>query len=44
MARSNRGILIALAVFIVIAAIIRFFGDPLYDLLLSLHGRPGGGH
>jgi hypothetical protein len=44
MARSNRGILIALIVFVVIAAVVRFFGEPLYDMLVSLHGRPPGSH
>ena len=42
--RSNRSILIAIVLFVVVAAAIRFFGGPLYDVLLSLHGRGGGGH
>jgi len=36
------GILIALIVFVAIAVAIRIFGGPLYDMLISLHGR--GGH
>ena len=27
---------------IVVAAVIRIFGSPLYDMLLRMHGRPGG--
>jgi hypothetical protein len=42
MARQRRSIFIALVIFIVLAAVIRFFGSPLYDMLLSLHGRPAG--
>lgn len=41
--QSNRGVLIALAILIVVAAVIRVFGGPLWDALLSLHGPGGGG-
>jgi hypothetical protein len=45
MARSgNRGVLIALAVFVALAALIRVFGEPLFDLFISMHGGGGGGH
>jgi hypothetical protein len=41
MARSsNKGIIIALGVLVVLAVVIRIFSEPLYDMLLSLHGRP----
>jgi hypothetical protein len=42
MAKRRSGILIALVVFVVVAAVIRFYSGPLYDMLLSMHGRPGG--
>jgi hypothetical protein len=42
MARRRSGILIALVVFVVLAAVIRFYSDPLYDIFLRMHGRPGG--
>lgn len=44
MARQGRGILIVLIIFVVIAAIIRFFGEPLWNTFLELHGRPPAGH
>jgi ABC-type methionine transport system permease subunit len=40
---SNRVVLIALVVLVVIVAAIRLFGGPLYETLVRLHG-PGGGH
>ena len=42
MAKSRKGVIIALVVFVALAAIIRIFSEPLYDMLLSLHGRPAG--
>jgi len=45
MARSrNTGVFIALAVFVVLAAVIRFYGAPLYQALVRLHGPGPGGH
>lgn len=43
MAKSvGTGVIIAIVVFILIAAAIRMFGGPLYDMLVEMHG--GGGH
>ena len=40
MARSsNKGIIITLVVLVALAALIRMFATPLYDMLLSIHGR-----
>ena len=44
MAQRRSGILIAVIVFVVLAAVIRIFGSPLYDMLLRMHGRGPGGH
>jgi hypothetical protein len=44
MAQRRSGILIALVVFVVLAAVIRIFGSPLYDMLLKMHGRAPAGH
>jgi ABC-type multidrug transport system permease subunit len=45
MARSrNTGVFIALAVFVVLAAVIRFYGTPIYQALIRLHGQGPGGH
>ena len=44
MARQRRGILIVLIVFVVVAAAIRFFGDPLWNALIRLHGGAPGVH
>ena len=45
MARQRRGILIALIVFVVLAVIIRVFGDPLWDTFIRLHGgNPNAGN
>jgi hypothetical protein len=45
MARSrNTGVFIALAVFVIVAAVIRFYGEPIYQALLRLHGPGPGGH
>jgi hypothetical protein len=44
MAKSiSPGVVIAIVVFVAIAAAIKFFGGELYGVLLSLHGT-GGGH
>ena len=42
--KRGYGVWIALAVFVVLAAIVRIFGEPLYDMLVSLHGGGAGGH
>ena len=42
MAQRRSGIIIALVVFVVLAGVIRFYSGPLYDMLLRMHGRPGG--
>jgi len=42
MARKRPGILIALVVFVVVAAVIRLYSGPLYDMLVRMHGRPAG--
>jgi len=39
---SSKGIIIALVVLVALAALIRIFATPLYDMFLSFHGRPGG--
>jgi hypothetical protein len=45
MARSrNTGVYIAVAVFIVVAAVVRLFGGPIWNALLELHGRGASGH
>jgi hypothetical protein len=45
MARPRHlGVFIALAVFIVLAAVIRVFGGPIYEALLRLHGPAAPGH
>ena len=44
MAQRRSGVLVALVVFVVVAVVIRIFGSPLYDMLLRMHGRGGGGH
>jgi hypothetical protein len=40
----NAGVYIAVAVFIVVAAVIRFFGEPIWNAFLRLHGPGAGGH
>jgi hypothetical protein len=43
MAKSPRtGVIVAIVVFVVLAIVIRIYSEPLYDMLLSLHGRPAG--
>lgn len=43
MAKSPRtGVIVAVLVFVVLAVVIRVYSEPLYDMLLSLHGRPAG--
>jgi len=37
--RSRQGVLIALAVFVAIAVLLRLFGGPIYKALLAMHGR-----
>lgn len=44
MARQQRGIVIALVVFVVLAVVIRIFGGPLWDTFIRLHGGSPGGH
>jgi hypothetical protein len=44
MARQQRGIVIALVVFVVLAVVIRVFGDPLWDTFIRLHGGTPSGH
>jgi formate hydrogenlyase subunit 3/multisubunit Na+/H+ antiporter MnhD subunit len=41
---SNRTVLIAVGVFVVIAVLIKFAGAPVLDWLKALHGPAGGGH
>jgi len=41
--RSRTGVIIAVVVFVLIAAALRLFGGPLYETLLRLHGPAGGG-
>lgn len=44
MARQNRGLVIALIIFVAVAVAVRFFGDPLWDMFMRLHGAPPAGH
>ena len=41
---KGTGVVIAVVIFVVVAAAMRFFGEPLYRTLISLHGGGGGGH
>ena len=43
MAKSPRtGVIVVILVLVVLAVVIRVYSEPLYDMLLSLHGRPAG--
>jgi hypothetical protein len=42
--QKSTGVLIAVIAFVVIAAALRFFGGPLFNALVRLHGGGGGGH
>ena len=42
--RSNRGVWIAVGVFVLVAALVKLAGAPLLDWLRALHGPAGGGH
>jgi len=45
MGRSrSTGAFIAVAVFIVVAAVVRLFGEPIWNALLTLHGPGPSGH
>jgi len=37
--RSRPGLIIALAIFVALAVVIRMFGGPLYKALLAMHGK-----
>jgi hypothetical protein len=37
--QPSTGVLIAVITFVVIAAVVRFYGAPLYSALLRMHGR-----
>ena len=37
--QPTTGVLIAVITFVVIAAVVRFYGAPLYGALLKMHGR-----
>jgi hypothetical protein len=39
---SSTGVIITLVVLVALAVVIRIFATPLYDMLLSMHGRRGG--
>ena len=39
----NLGVFIALFVFVIVAVVIRIYGEPIYEKLLELHG-PARGH
>jgi hypothetical protein len=37
--QPSTGVLIAVITFVVIAAVVRFYGAPLYSALLKMHGK-----
>jgi len=37
--QPTTGVVIAVIAFVVIAAVLRFYGGPLYSALLKMHGR-----
>ncbi|HEX5069031.1 MAG TPA: hypothetical protein VFV78_02350 [Vicinamibacterales bacterium] len=40
MAQGNRtGLIVALVIFVAVAAVIRLFGAPIYQALLAMHGK-----
>ena len=36
------GLIVAIVIFVVLAIVIRIYSEPLYDMLVSLHGPPAG--
>ena len=45
MAQSKgTGVIVAVVIFVAVAAVIRFFGEPLFRTLVSMHGGGAGGH